>query len=274
MTVSEFLDLLSNFSDRFDWTLTADTGRYAERRAKARFHLRGSPKSCPAEILDPLQALAFARTGSLADTWAEAAMLLDMNLEDGTALAAAASDRTWTREEGRRVPAAELLDIRQRLMAAVGLIPAGQGQPGGPPAAGSMPEADMSTADFFRQLVDVRDRFDWTLAADTGYFPERRATPRFQLEAVSRNPTCRLDPIRALAYARTGEITDTWAEAAEQLGMAASDAGELAAAAVDRTWVNTGGGRLPSPLRQRLRQQLLEAVGLMAPVAGEESVGS
>lgn len=273
MTVPEFLDIFEELSGRFDWTLTADTGRYAERRTNARFHLRGSPKSYPSETLDPLQAVAFARTGDLPDTWAEAGIHLEMKLPDASAIAAAASDRTWTREEGRRVPAPELLEIRQRLLAAVGLIPRSRGQAGSEPTAAE--EAGISTAEFLRLLVSVRDRFDWTLTADTGHFLERRATPRFRLEAISKSmPDYRLDPVRALAYAQTGELADTWLDAAVLLlGMATADAQEVVAAAGDRTWVGPEGERAPSPQRLRLRELLLQAVGVILPVAGEEVIG-
>lgn len=274
MTVSEFLELLNNFSDRFDWTLTAETREYAERRAKARFHLRGSLKSCPSEILDPLQALAFARTGDLPNTWAEAGIVLGMNLRGAAAIAAATCDRTWIREEGQRIPATELLEIRRRLLAAVGLISPGQGAEGRPAAAGDGRAAGMSIAEFLRLLVNARDRFDWTLTADTGHFPERRATPRFHLEAIWKSkPGSRLDPVRAVAYAETGELADTWLDAAVLLlGMNTEDAHVVIAAAGDRTWVGPEGRRALSPQRQQLRTQLLEAVGLMAP-AEEEAVG-
>jgi hypothetical protein len=130
MTTPEFLDLLADLSGRFDWTLMADTGLATdERRREARFHLRASPKSVPSATLDPLRAMAFARTGNIPDTWAEAAMVLEMTFPDATAIAAAASDRTWVGETGERVPARELMAIRQRLLVAVGIISSGRDAP-------------------------------------------------------------------------------------------------------------------------------------------------
>lgn len=129
MTTPEFLDLLENLSHRFDWTLTADTGLETDRRREARFHLRASPKSVPSATLDPLRAVAFARTGNIPDTWAEAAMHLGMKLPDAASIAAAAGDRTWTGEAGKRVPARELLDMRHCLLVAVGLISSGKDAP-------------------------------------------------------------------------------------------------------------------------------------------------
>lgn len=122
----------------------------------------------------------------------------------------------------------------------------------------------MKTQEFLRQIADVSDRFDWSLTADTGHFPERRATPRFHLEAVSRSqPPYRLDPVRALAYSRTGEVSDNWETAAQTLGMNLSDASAIVAAANDRTWAGAEGQRQPEMALLGLRRSLLEAVGIV-----------
>lgn len=122
MTTSEFLRLIENVCDQFDWTLSADTGHHAERRAKPRFHMQAFPKSKPGTILDPIRAAAYARTGNVTDTWIEAAVVLDIGLSDANALAAASSDRTWSGTEGERLPSAHRQQIRRRLLEAVGLI--------------------------------------------------------------------------------------------------------------------------------------------------------
>lgn len=122
----------------------------------------------------------------------------------------------------------------------------------------------MKTQEFLRQIASASDRFDWSLTADTGHHPERRATPRFHLEAVSKSkPGQRLDPIRALAYARTGNVPDSWGEAAEALGMDPSDASAILAAANDRTWTGAEGHRQPEMALLGLRRSLLEAVGIV-----------
>lgn len=126
MTTPEFLDLLAEISDQFDWTLTADTGRREDRRARARFHLRATHGSLPSVALGPLRVVAFARTGNLPDTWTDAAMALGMKVPEAAAIAAAANDRTWTGKEGRRVPGPELLDLRHCLMAAIGMVSLGK----------------------------------------------------------------------------------------------------------------------------------------------------
>lgn len=131
----------------------------------------------------------------------------------------------------------------------------------------------MRPEEFLRQIVAVRDRFDWVLTADTGSFAERRVIPRFHLEAIPKSrPDYRLDPVRALAYAQTGQVADSWGEAAQLLGMALPDANAIAAAAGDRTWSGAAGERVPSPQRHQLRELLLEAVGLMRLVPEEEGI--
>jgi hypothetical protein len=124
----------------------------------------------------------------------------------------------------------------------------------------------MTTPEFLRFLGRVSTRFDWILTADTGRHAERRARPRFRLQAVPADtPTRKLDPIRAVAYARTGNIPDTWTEAAAVIGMEMSDAIAVAAAANDRTWTGGEGDRTPAVHRQQIRRRLLEAVGVLAP---------
>lgn len=122
MTTPEFLRFLERVSTQFDWTLAADTGRHAERRARPRFRLQAIPADMPARVLDPIRAAAYARTGNVPDTWAEAAAILGMELSDAISLAAAANDRTWSGREGDRTPAVHRLQIRRRLLEAVGVL--------------------------------------------------------------------------------------------------------------------------------------------------------
>ena len=123
MTTPEFLRLLENIRDQFDWTLTADTGDHSERRIRPHLHVRGTPSGKPTTILCPVRALCYVRTGQvIADgAWADAAVLLDMDLSEAHALDAAASDRTWSGAEGQRAPVKHLMGIRRGLLEAVGL---------------------------------------------------------------------------------------------------------------------------------------------------------
>jgi hypothetical protein len=124
LTTLEFLKLLEQVRDQFDWTLTADTGPYAERRARSRFHLQASPTTGPSLSLSPIQAVYYARTGEIFGParWPDAAEALGMDLSDAAAVVAAAGDRTWTGGDGQRNPEAGLLGIRRRLLETVGLV--------------------------------------------------------------------------------------------------------------------------------------------------------
>lgn len=143
MTTEEFLRLIRNEREQFDWMLTADTGHHAERRAKPRFQLQALAKAMPDVPLDPIRAAVYARSGAVADTWIEAAEALELDPGDAGALAGAANDRTWTDRGGRRMPVVELMVIRQRLLEAVGL------------AASWMPDARLSEKSDFSHGVQT-----------------------------------------------------------------------------------------------------------------------
>lgn len=122
----------------------------------------------------------------------------------------------------------------------------------------------MNIQEFLRETARSSDQFDWSLTADTGHHPERRATPRFHLEAVPRvKLDYRLDPVRALAFVWTGEVPDGWGEAAGALGLELADASAIVAAANDRTWRGEAGNRQPEVTLLGLRRALLEAVGIV-----------
>lgn len=145
MTTPEFLRFLERVSTQFDWTLAADTGRHAERRARPRFRLQAIPADTQARILDPIRAVAYARTGNIPDTWAEAAAILGMEMSDAISLAAAANDRTWSGPEGDRAPAVHRLQIRRRLLEAVGVLApdeAGETMPVWPGGGSGEPEGE------------------------------------------------------------------------------------------------------------------------------------
>lgn len=121
MTTTEFLRLIRGARHQFDWTLTADTGRHADRRSSSRFHLQARPKAKPGMQLDPIRAAVHARSGTVPDTWVEAAVTLGIEPTDALALAGAACDRTWMNHTGKRLPVIELLALREQLLDAVGL---------------------------------------------------------------------------------------------------------------------------------------------------------
>jgi hypothetical protein len=122
----------------------------------------------------------------------------------------------------------------------------------------------MTTTEFLRLLANVSDHFRWTLVPDQDPANgDRRSRPRFHVMAVIRNrPSYQLDPIRAAAYARTGQITDTWVESAALLGIELKEAAALVAAASDRTWTGPPGGRQPITYLMGIRSSLLDAIGL------------
>jgi hypothetical protein len=124
MTTSEFLLLLDNIHDQFDWTLAADTGRHAERRSQPRFHIRGTTREGDASMsLDPLRAVCYVQTGTIFDygAWSDVADALGLELSAASELVAAANDRTWGGRGSQRAPVDHLLSVRQKLLEAVGL---------------------------------------------------------------------------------------------------------------------------------------------------------
>lgn len=122
----------------------------------------------------------------------------------------------------------------------------------------------MTTTEFLRLLANVSDHFKWTLVPDQGPANgDRRSRPRLHVMAeIHSRPSSQLDPIRAAAYARTGQITDTWVESASLLGMELREAAALVAAASDRTWTGPPGDRQPIFYLMGIRSSLLDAIGL------------
>jgi hypothetical protein len=124
----------------------------------------------------------------------------------------------------------------------------------------------MIASEFLAELQKVREQFKWTLTADTSRHPERRSRPRLCIRATYTNPAgeVEFDPIGAVCYANTRKVhrVDDWIEAATALDLSLIDAGNLTAAANDRTWTNDAGPRKPIPQLQQLRSQIAASVGL------------
>ena len=123
MTTPEFLRLLENVLDQFDWTLTADLGHDPERRKKTRFQIRGVPLTEPYLPLGPVDALYYARFGEIPDNWTDAAARLGMGMEDAFDIAAASNEGDWSETSGHREPPQHLAGLRRTILEAVGLIP-------------------------------------------------------------------------------------------------------------------------------------------------------
>lgn len=122
MTTTEFLRLLANVSDHFQWMLVPDRDpARGDRRSRPRLHVVAEIRNRPSSRLDPIRAAAYARTGQITDTWVESAGVLGMELREAAALVSAASDRIWTGPPGDRQPIFYLMGIRSSLLDAIGL---------------------------------------------------------------------------------------------------------------------------------------------------------
>lgn len=125
----------------------------------------------------------------------------------------------------------------------------------------------MIASEFLAELQRVRPTFEWALAPDTTKAAhERRSRPRLCIRATYKDPLRQFvfDPIGAVCYINTGKVhgADSWIEAAKAIELSLIDAGDLTAAANDRTWVTVAGPRKPIPYLQQLRGQLAASVGL------------
>lgn len=117
----------------------------------------------------------------------------------------------------------------------------------------------MTRTEFLTELASIRDEFEWTLKPHA-----QGPRVRLHIRAVPKTaPQVVLDPLGALCYVhhRTALAPNDWARAGEMLGLAA--AGEVAAAASDRTWAGIGPRREPIEYLQKLRARLESAVGLV-----------
>jgi len=129
----------------------------------------------------------------------------------------------------------------------------------------------MIASEFLAELQKVRPTFEWALAPDTSRQPERRSRPRLCIRATYKHASGAVvfEPIGAVCYKHTGKVhgVDAWIESANAIELSLIDAGDLTAAANDRTWTNDAGPRKPIPHLQHLRAQLAASVGLEIKVS-------
>jgi len=133
----------------------------------------------------------------------------------------------------------------------------------------------LTTLEFLRILECNRDHFDWTLQPDDSPHTERRAKPRFHIQARLRDaPRSRFGPLQAVCYLRTGAIVgnDGWIQAAGAIEMDLPEAATLVAAADDRTWAGPKGKRVPVEHLVAMRRRLLEAVGLIGRQTSRQQI--
>jgi hypothetical protein len=123
MIAKEFLAELEKIRDSFEWKLVPDTHWQQERRSKPRLRIRGKRKNGPGDLLEPISAVCYMRTGRLFadDAWLEAATAIDLSLMDASDLIAAANDRGWTDASEGRKPSEYVQRLRARLLASVAL---------------------------------------------------------------------------------------------------------------------------------------------------------
>jgi hypothetical protein len=124
----------------------------------------------------------------------------------------------------------------------------------------------MIAAELISELEKVRGYFEWKLMPDGDLRLDRPGRTRMRLRGICKDGSNGLifEPIGAVCYIRTGRtyINDSWIEAADILGLALMDAGDLTAAANDVTWQRENGVREPDRYVQSLRKRLFAAVGL------------
>jgi len=119
MVVKELIAELEKAQGRFDWMLSDSGGPMAERRATPRLRLRARLKdSEETALFDPIGVVCFSRTGLMfsEDYWVEAAMSLNLPLEDARDIMATSNDMTWRTVENRREPDPYKQALRQCLL--------------------------------------------------------------------------------------------------------------------------------------------------------------
>jgi hypothetical protein len=137
--------------------------------------------------------------------------------------------------------------------------------------------AKMSNSDFVESLAGLRDTFRWELEpAFREEGRERRAVVRFRIRGRASGADgtpLRLDPLRAVCYARTGRLfgRQAWSDVADTLDMELSVAAVLLAASNDRIWAGPAAHRVPADHLRALRRRLLDAVGLEEASSVQES---
>lgn len=157
MTTAEFLDLLEEIRDQYDWTLTPDTAKHSERRAKPRLVLLARRKDMPEVRMGPLQAACLSRTGRpLSIDSVLVAGVLGMDRREVRAIMAAASDNTWEGEEGKRTPVEYLSTLRRKMLQAVGMVIHAAPESTVPPGMSVRLKSDVTSRDGHLLFTDLK----------------------------------------------------------------------------------------------------------------------
>src|SRR5262245_6718359 len=124
MKAQEFVKQLARIRTLFDWKMTPETKRAAERRTKPRLHIRATSKDVVGGVIfEPIGALCYVLTGQAfgAESWAEAARAIGLADEAAWLIMAACNDLTWSQSGAERRPHHQILTIRNEIAVAVGL---------------------------------------------------------------------------------------------------------------------------------------------------------
>jgi hypothetical protein len=120
----EFILELRKVRDMFEWSLTPDTGRFADRRKTPRLHIRGICKDSPDNgPFDPIGAVCFVKTKMpfTEDYWVESALSIGLPVPDARNIIAATNDLAWRTVGEVRQPDPYRQALRTQLIETVGL---------------------------------------------------------------------------------------------------------------------------------------------------------
>lgn len=125
----------------------------------------------------------------------------------------------------------------------------------------------MTLNEFFDILQAIRDRYEWNIEPDTGWYTDGRAARRGWVRGRPRTGPAAgalLEPIGAVCYSLTSKAfgEKSWAAAAREIGLPPSDAADLNAAADARTWDGKDGGRKPVKRLEVIREKLIGCLDL------------
>lgn len=125
----------------------------------------------------------------------------------------------------------------------------------------------MTLDEYFDILEAIRDRFEWKIEPDTGWYSDGRAARRGWIRGRPlKGPAAGaiLDPIGAVCYSLTGKAygEKSWTAAGRELGLPPSEVADLNAAADARTWDGRDGRRKPVKRLEALRERLLACLNM------------
>jgi hypothetical protein len=125
----------------------------------------------------------------------------------------------------------------------------------------------MTLDEFFDILQAIRDRYEWSIEPDTGWYSDGRAARRGWVRGRPRTGAAAgaiLEPIGAVCYSLTSKAygEKSWTSAAREIGLPPSDAADLSAAADARTWDGQEGDRKPVRRLEVIREKLIGCLDL------------